>query len=400
MATFSNNSVRHFYVANGFNAGATSANPGYFKTAVKTADNELYLTYINVLGKETKTDSIPIDNIRSVTSKAFAPKCLRKDAITFDAPIAGQTYTIRFLIRQWGSGSAEDQYFKHVGSYKAKTGDDAEDIVDAMITNATKNFAREPLALFTFTKEGSGSGTKLIVTEVQTPFVTGKSQGRGLNYEIQFVKINNAGSEDVEWGTVTNMFKQYEGLGTNHLTKDMEYFYLGNRGDVYRQVGYPYTFDTQYLTDATDDYSTIDIAYFKTEPHNGGAVKSECVLTIVCKETAVGTTMYAVQVALAGAVNTATGATTIPLLTNVDKVILKAGSLGVAGDDKVTSVLATKKYILYTNPGTPEETKQYALAGGATYSSDEADAVVLGVGIVELTGLTSGTRYFVQEYTF
>ena len=397
MAVFSNNSVRHLYVANGFNAGATSANLGFFKTAVKTVDNELYLTYINALGKETKTDSIPIANIRSVTSKAYAPKCLRKDAITFDAPIAGQTYTIRFLIRQWGSGSAEDQYFKHVGSYKAKTGDDAEDIVDAMIVNATKNFAREPLALFTFTKEGAGATTKLIVTEVQTPFVVGKSQGRGLNYEIQFVKINNAGDEDVEWGTVTNIFKQYEGLGTNQLAKDMEYFYLGNRGDIYRNVGYPYTFDTTYLADASANYSTIDIAYFKTEPHNGGAVKSECVLSILCKEAVTANAQYAIQIALAGAVNHSSvmNSTLIPLLVNVNTVILKAGSLGTAGSTKVTGLTSTEKFVIYTNPGTPSETKGYVKADGSV-STAEADVAALTS--TEITGLTNGVRYFVLNY--
>lgn len=395
---FTTNSVRHLYIANGFSSGATT--PGYFKTAVKTSQNELYLTYVNTEGKTVKTDSIPIANIRYTKSTAYVPKCLRKDVITFDAPIVGQTYTIRFLIRSWGSGSAEDQYFKHVGSYKAKTGDDAEDLVDAMITNATANFAREPLPLFTFTKEGSGANTKLIVTEVQTPWVLGKSQGRGLDYTIQFVKINNSGTEDYEWGTVTNMFKANPGVGTNHIARDQEYFYLGERGDIYRNVGFPHTFDTQYLADTTANYSTIDIAYYTTEPHNGGAVQSEKQLTILCKETNVGTTMYDVQRAVAGAINAATGLTTVTLLTNTDKVILKSGSLGTAGDDTVTGLTATKKYILYTNPGTPDEVKEYALAGGATYSTDEADAAALGTGITALTGLTSGTRYYVEEYTF
>ena len=192
MATFSNSSVRHLYVANGFNAGATSANHGFFKSAVKTVDNELFLTYVNAIGQTVKTDNIPIANIRSVTSKAYKPKQLRKDSIAFAAPVSGQTYTIRFLIRNWGSGSAEDQYFKHVGSYKAKAGDDAEDLVDAMIVNATKNFAREPLPLFKFTKSGTGATAKLIVEEVQAPFVVGKQQGRGLNYDIQFVKATDA----------------------------------------------------------------------------------------------------------------------------------------------------------------------------------------------------------------
>ena len=96
----------------------------------------------------------------------------------------------------------------------------------------------------------------------------------------------------------------------------MEYFYLGNRGDVYRNVGYPYTFDTKYLVDSVANYSTIDIAYFKTEPHNGGAVKSECVLTILCKETETANAQYDIQIAVADAINDATGVITVPLLVN------------------------------------------------------------------------------------
>jgi hypothetical protein len=289
------------YIANGFNAGATT--PGFFKSAIKTADNELLLTYINALGKETATDLIPVANIKSVKSTKYAPKKLRKDEITFKSPVAGQTYTIRFLLRQWGSGSSEDQYFKHVGSYKAKTGDTAENLVDAMIANATKNFAREPIALFTFTKSGTGAGTKLVVEEVATPWVAGKQQGRALNYEIQFVKVLANGEEDFEWGTVTSLVKPYEGVGTNKLAKDMERFYMGERGDVYREVGYPFNFDTTYLSDPTANYSTIDLVYFKSEPHNGNAVRSECALTILCKESATPGSEYVIHNAIVTAVN-------------------------------------------------------------------------------------------------
>ena len=399
MAVFSNNSVRHLYVANGFNAGATSANPGFFKSAVKTVDNELFLTYVNAIGQTVKTDSIPVANIRSVTSKPYAPKCLRKDSISFTAPVVGQTYTIRFLIRQWGSGSAEDQYFKHVGSYKAKSGDDAEDLVNAMIANATKNFAREPLALFTFTKEGSGAATKLIVTEVQTPFVVGKSQGRGLNYEIQFVKANDsAGFETVNWGTVTNIFKQYEGLGTNNLARDMEYFYLGNRGDVYRNVGYPYTFDTSYLADASANYSTIDIAYFKTEPHNGGAVKSECMLTILCKEVATANAQYGVHNDIVAAVNAKVSGL-LTAISNINTVILKAGSLGTGvTTTTITGVPTGAKYVVYANPGTPQEVKYFVKGSDGTLLASESDVAFANLDGTAITGLTNGARYFVAAY--
>ena len=140
------------------------------------------------MDKLYKTDLIPISNIRSVSVKPYSAKILRKDAISFNAPIVGETYIIRMLLRQWGSGSAENAYLKHFGAYKAKTGDTAETLVDAFIANAIINFRREPTTLFTFTKENIGADCKLIITEYTQPWVLGKQQGRPLDYSIQFVK--------------------------------------------------------------------------------------------------------------------------------------------------------------------------------------------------------------------
>lgn len=408
MATFSTNSVRHLIVGNSYNnglAGTTSAptavneaNAGIVTSAVKiAATNELYLTYINASGQEVKTDLIPISNIRSVKSSAYAPKCLRKDSITFATPVVGETYIIRFLIRSWGSGSAENQYFKHIGAYKAKTGDTATTLVDAFIANAAVSFAREPQQLFTFTKElgATAADTKLIVSEVEQPWVQGKQQGRNLDYTIQFVKINSGGLEVTDWGTVTSVFKPVPGIGTSRLAADMEYFFLGERGDVYRNVGYPFTFDTKYLVDQTANYSTIDIAYYSVEPNNGGAVQSEKVLTIICKEAAT-TAQYAVQIAIAGAINTAVGSTLVPLLVNTGaSVILKSGSLGTAGNTTVTALTTAKKYVIYVNPGTSSESKLYVKADGTTSATESDIANLTGTAV---TGLTNGTTYFIKVY--
>ena len=86
----------------------------------------------------------------------------------------------------------------------------------------------------------------------------------------------------------------------------MEYFYLGERGDIYRNVGWPYTFDTTYLCTNTDQYSIIDIAYYSVEPHNGGAVQSEKEMTILCNAGSAGTTLT-LHNAIGAALETATG---------------------------------------------------------------------------------------------
>jgi len=304
MAIFSTNSVRHLYVAN----AASGTTPGCFNEAKLTADKELYLTFVNANSQVRATDLIPVSRIKKVSSKAYVAQALRKDTITFDNLVAGQTYTVRILLRQWGSGSQENQYIKYVGSYKAITGATQETLVDSLIASAAKNFSREPISMFTFTRSGSSTSAKLVVEEVAQPFVRGKQQGRALDYVIQYVKINDAaGFENTTWGVAESTTKPKPGLGTGRIASDMEYFFLGERGDVYRNVGYPYTFDTVYLVDQTKQYDIIDIVYNSGDSGAIGETNAEKYLTVLCENS----TSSAVAKAIVLAVNTATGASTL-----------------------------------------------------------------------------------------
>ena len=310
MATFSSNSVRQLFVVNSTSGGAA----GQYVSTTKTSDNEMYLKFINANTQTVSSPLIPISAIKSVKGVAYAPKVLKKDTITFDTPVVGQTYTLRIVFRNWGSGSSENQYFKNVGSYKAKTGDTQENLVDALIASAAINFAREPIQLLTFAKTGSTTTAKLVITEVAQPFVRGKQQGRPLNYYIQFVHITDAtGSENVSWGTLavgaTGQYAGYAGQGTANLAADQEYFYLGERGDKYRQVGYPYTFDTTYLVDQLKVYDTIDIAYTSKDPGAVGAENDQRVLTILAAAGTSGSVAHTVANAIIADLETATGLT-------------------------------------------------------------------------------------------
>lgn len=301
MAVFSTNSVRQLFVANTSSGGAA----GQYVSANKTVDNELYLKFINANTQTVATPLIPISKIKSVSSKAYAAKVLRSDKIVIDSAVVGQIYNIRIVFRNWGSGSAENQYFKYTGAYKCKTGDTTSTIAAALKALADVNFAREAVPLLTF----SVSTNELTITEVAQPFVKGKQQGRPLNYYFQFVPITNAsGDEDFAWGTVTSLAKGYAGQGTANLAADQEYFYLGERGDKYRNVGYPYTFDTNYIVDTTKLYDTIDITYSSLDSGAVGVENDLRVLTILCANG----TSSAIAKKIATDVNTLTGVTTIP----------------------------------------------------------------------------------------
>ena len=274
MAIFSTNSVRHLFVAN---ATGSVTTPGNFGSVSKTTDGEIYFKFTNALGQEVRTDLIPSARIVKATVKNNKAKVLRTDTITFDAPVVGQTYTLRIVFRSWGSGSSENQYVKNVGSYKAKIGDTPTSIATALKASADVNFLREAVSLMTFTVVGA----TLVIAEVAQPWIQGKQQGRPLDYYIQYVRINDAsGNENVTWGTAVKT-AAYPGLGTGHLAADMEYFYLGERGDKYRQVGFPYTFDTTYLVNPSQTYDIVDIVYNSGNSDAIGATNAEKVLTIL-----------------------------------------------------------------------------------------------------------------------
>ena len=401
MAVFSSNSVRQLFVANTSGTGGS----GQYSGAAKTVDNELYLKFTNALGQAVISPRIPISKIKSTSSKAYAAKVLRSDTIAVNTAVVGQTYNIRIVFRNWGSGSAENQYFKYTGTYKCKTGDTVATIMNSLKDLAVKNFAREAVPLLTFGLAGTaasatmatnvgvtataknigtagnaitlaiasvsagaaavtvtgnaisvslttaaktiadlkaaivaspeanalititgtdatavsaettsvaltgGTTTGITITEVAQPWVVGKQQGRSLNYYFQFVPITDStGAENVAWGTVTSVAKAYAGQGTYHLAADQEYFYLGERGDKYRNVGFPYTFDTTYLVDQTKLYDTIDITYSSVDSGAVGVENDLRVITVLCANG----TSSAIAKLIASDVNTATGLTTIP----------------------------------------------------------------------------------------
>ena len=66
---------------------------------------------------------------------------------------------------------------------------------------------------------------------------------------------------------------------------DMEWFYHGTRGDIYREATYPDNFDFKPLVDETKAYHTLDIHFAYVGP-GVEVAKSERTITVVCATTA------------------------------------------------------------------------------------------------------------------
>ena len=110
------------------------------------------------------------------------------------------------------------------------------------------------------------------------------------------VEILPANGDSLEWASVEN--NQDSAIKVSNAKKiaDMEWFYAGARGDMYRGFGHPYGVKTKLVAnpELADGYNTIDIHYAYVGP-NEGAQKSEKTITIA------GTSLSSVITALESA---------------------------------------------------------------------------------------------------
>lgn len=278
MAIFTTKNVRQLYVANRYssNASAAGAFVGLLSVDGGTAFN---LKFTNVDGVQYLSDKVTVANIRMIKAIPYASKVLRQDKVTISAPVVGQTYILGVNFRSWGSGSQENQEYKHIGAYTAVTGDTATTIVDKMVELGTKNFSRNPTQLLTFAKESTNI---LVVTEVAQPWDLGKAEGRNLDYVLRVAPITVSGVETHGWATIATTYGK-PGMGTYPQAADLEYFYMGEKGDKYGMMGYPYNFPVKYLVEGGANYNIVEIAYFAT--YEGDSVQAaEKQLTILCKK--------------------------------------------------------------------------------------------------------------------
>ena len=332
MATFSINQVRQLYVAKALKTPHVLASDAAGSIAVKndTAKNHLYFEYKGA-DNLMRSDLIDIKNIlyaKATDADAMAHE-LKSVTVTLDtnvnggAPVAGQDYILRIAFRQYVGMSDEDQYFKY-GMVHAYAGMTASDFYKKLALSLAKNFSREvvPLVKFTLTnsedeavpvdattKESSltETYTALVIDEVEQPWRLGIMEQTPVYFTVQPTTITVNGDERI-WGTVEDT----DPAGTIDNGKkiaDLEYFCMGERGDIYRGVGFPNNIPTTYLVDPTVKYNVIDIHYAYVGS-NESVQKSEKTITLVIpKVGANNQASNALANSIISAINTATGLT-------------------------------------------------------------------------------------------
>lgn len=300
MATFSTNQTRHLYVAKQEITGtALPATMGDFKVVKNGKD--LYFQYMSPAGL-VRSDLINTDNIiyTKKTTAAEMQRALKEVTLTLDetylndgAPIVGQDYIAKVVIKQFVGMSDEDVYMKY-GMVHAHTGMTASDFYKELAKSFVKNFSREAAPLLTFALKTASTSvevdvntkwaeledeyTGVVLTEAIQPWVLGVVEQVPVFFDVYPSTITVEG-EEVIWGEA-KADKSAVVLNNGKKIADLEYFCMKERGDQYGNIGWPKVIPTTYMVNPEEAYDVIDIHYaYAGDGHS--VQKSEKDITIV-----------------------------------------------------------------------------------------------------------------------
>lgn len=300
MATFSTNQARQLYVATAVNTVNSDATIGTIEVA--GGGKDLYIKHKGY-GGEVRSDLVNVDNIlyAKVTPAADMARSLKVVTVTLDtnvhgetpAPIVGQDYILRINFRQFASLGDENTYIKY-GAVHAVANMTAPAFYVELALSLAKNFSRELTKLVEIgLTDGStvttvtaataktsltGTYTGVVITEAKQEWTLGIKPLVPVYFDVIPTTVLNNG-EEVVWGVTTS--SEGATIGNGEIIADLEYFCMGERGDIYRNIGWPHSIPTKYLVDPTQTYDVIDIHYAYVGS-NEAVQKSEKDLTIVC----------------------------------------------------------------------------------------------------------------------
>ena len=323
MGNFSVNQVRQLYVVTAVQGtanktdGVVSATANAGTIALKT-DKEGKNLYFQYKGADNlmRSDLINKDNIlyaKAISAEAATQKyALKKAVVKLDTnvnggnPIGGQDYILRICINPYIGMSDEEPYFKY-GAVHAIRGMTTGKFYEKLAASLYRNFSRELAPMLTFSINGKvvgrvktdpATGVETLIdtdgvtitvadeyadgvtiTEVEQEWTLGIKEQSHVNFTVIPTTVTYDGDE-VNWGTVT-VSNSTAVRNNGRMIADLEYFCMGERGDQYKNVGWPNVVHTKYLVDPSTAYNVLEIHYAYIGP-NEGPQRSEKDITIVC----------------------------------------------------------------------------------------------------------------------
>ena len=300
MAIFTTNSVRHFYVVTGEGRGVDESLSLGNILMSDPNDGKISLTYKG-MGGIISTDLIDLNTVSiKFTEGIDIPN--KKIAVTLPAGallVAGQDYVIRIKVLNHYSPAQEAAMFQfgvvHATNDMVKT---PKKFWEALANSLNANINKGEEKLFDITVPEAGKS--LVIEEIpQTKnYKRGSISVKPVNFEVYtsestlyFEDLTSGDGyyETMLWGITT------PGVGSRPIKNaykiaDMEHFYHGERGDVYRDSVAKTGWDTKYMiNDFTVNYNTLDI-HFAFVDTGTESYRSEKHITLVAESNSEGDT--------------------------------------------------------------------------------------------------------------
>lgn len=317
---FSTNQVRQLYVVE--DTASKKTDPGYLEVCENvTKNNQVYFKNTNKLGQISRSDLIKKDNILWITAttpqESRVPIKSVKVTLSQDVnngqPIVGQDYILNLYIRQYVGMSDTDVYIKQ-GVVRGLANMTDVQFYEALACSLFLNFKRELYPLLKFSIGGkevtdvkrdkvtgkltpcerneqgelvaiAATADGVTITEAEQEWRLGVKSQTPVYFDVASTTVYYMGDEAI-WGNVEDTtpekadMNETNSYGNGRTIADLEYFCHGERGDIYRQIGWPHNIDTAYMVDPTKEYYTVTIHYYFVD---GGESpqKSEKDITLV-----------------------------------------------------------------------------------------------------------------------
>ena len=289
MATFSTNQVKHLYVAKALDTNLDTVGDVAFAAA---GNKDIVMNYVGNDGV-VRSDIINLDNL--IYAKAIKASTmdqyLDSTYVACGSAVANQSYILKVIFNSFSSPTDDDKGFVFA-EYTAKSGDATKNILAGLAVNLAKNATKaaynslinvyvttqaagQSLTLNTnawkveasdaeSTVAGYGSLAGIVIEAAEQPWALGKEAVNFLRFDVFADKIISSGVETA-WATITK--------GTTHPTAalhnskkiaDLEWFCMGERGDMYRDISWPdsFTFTPIVNPAATYGYHVLELAFY------------------------------------------------------------------------------------------------------------------------------------------
>lgn len=290
MANFNVNQVRHLYVAKtapqevkAGSIASTLANPGDFGYSALDSEGNFYFVSRGATGELVRSDMINAKSIKHITyldktKDVYGLKRTKIEMLTTTNsgnPVAGENYTVVVNFTNFLGFGVEDTDVLTATAH-AITGMTAAQLLGELAVSLYQNSLKGVVKIYCGGTEltdaavaahVSGTtpitGASIEIEEMEQPWVRGTKAAIVYPFTVtcKFITNNN---DVVPWAKITAVTPTTTIKNTKKIA-DLEYFCMGERGDWYRNVGWPHVIPTQYLVpaDSTDaaGYNVLTIHY-------------------------------------------------------------------------------------------------------------------------------------------